>query len=164
MSNGIEARMTTTTGITFTVNVAVNEVNLALAGTPYFITIPAVQYFGAGENINLKGYCLSLPYQFGQGSMPDPMWFKLGWEDGAAAAGVIPEVGVSGQIHIPDPNVWYDSDVFIKNPSPTNVKWGLQCTAISGKVSMINAPAALDTEILNAQIHLRVQHTQQITA
>lgn len=168
MSNGIETRVATKTGITFTVNTAVNQVGLTLTGTPVFEGNVGVQYFAPGDNITLKGFCLSLPYQFGQGNMqiPGAMYFQLGWFDSGAGNGSVNEVGDTGLLNIPDPNVWYDMDVFVeyKSPIATGLKWGLRVIGLGGNISMINAPAALDTDVLNAEIHFRVQHTSPMTA
>lgn len=164
MAEGIETRIATSGGITFTVNTALTEVSLALAGNPVFSANVAVVYFAAGDNIILRGYGLSLPYQFGQGSMDYPMFFQLGWYDSAAGSGSVTEVGDTGLIHIPDPNYFYEMAVFVPYPSGASGKWGLRVDGLGGMVSMINAPAALNTEILETQIHLRVQHTSAMLA
>lgn len=164
MSNGIESRVATKTGITFTVNTAVNEVQLFLAGNPAFEENAGLQYFAAGDNIIIRGFCLSLPYQFGQGSMDIPMFFQLGWFDSGIGSGNVEEVGGTGYVNIPDPNVWYDMEVFVPYKSTASLKWGLQVNGLGGYVSMINAPAALNTVELEAQIHLRVQRTSPMLA
>ena len=168
MSDGIESRIATRTGITFTVNTAVNNVNLALIGNPVFSSNVAIVYFAPGDNIIIKGVCLSLPYQFGQAKMSPPMFFQLGWYDSGAGNGNVDEVGDTGYINIPDPNVWYDMNVYVPYQSPNigaaSLKWGLRVIGLGGEVSMINAPAALNTEVLNAQIHFRIQHTSAMLA
>jgi len=158
MSNGIEARLATKGGITFTVDTAVTDVALILTGNPHFEVGVGRQYFAPGDNIIIKGFCFSFPYQFGQGIMDDVLFFQLGWFDSGAGTGNINEVGDTGFINIPDPNVWYDMDVFVPVPT-TTLKWGLQVNGLGGYVSMINAPAALNEDELQAQLHLRVQHT-----
>lgn len=164
MADGIETRIATRQGITFTVNTALNEAALLLAGNPVFAGNVAIQYFAPGDNIIIKGVDFVYPYQFGQGSMDEPIFFQLGWFDAAAGNGPVNEVGDTGLINIPDPNYWYDMNVFVPYPAGITTKWGLRVIGLGGNVSMINAPAALNTEVLEAQIHLRIQHTSAMLA
>jgi len=161
MTQGIESRISTKTGITFTVSVPATEVALNLAGTPPLSSNPVIVNFAEGENIIIKGFCLSLPYQFGQGMMDDVLFFQLGWSDNTTHSGSVNEVGDTGYMIVPDPNVWYDMDVFVPWESLTDAdsKWKLEIVGLGGWVSMLNAPAVLNLDVLQAQIHFRVNHT-----
>lgn len=155
---GIVSRLSTFGGITVTVNTAANEVAVILVGTPDLSVNGAIMNFLQGDNFTVEGFSLSLPYQFGQGTI-SPGFFQLGWRDNAANNGSVDEVGDGGRINIPDPNQWYDTFAFIPQPATVADKYHLEVVGLGFNVSMFNAPAVLNTAVLACAIHLKVRHT-----
>ena len=161
MSQGIESRISTFQGLTFTVDTLLTDAGLLLTGTPDLSVNAAIQYLQYADNCTIKGFCMSFPYQFGQGIFAggDPMFVQLGWADSGVNSGSVNEVGDTGRINIPDPNYWYDMDVFVPCPDTAASKWKFQIVGLGGYVSMINAPAVLDEDDLDVTFHLKIQHT-----
>lgn len=167
MTQGIESRLATRGGITFTVNTALDSVPLVLTGAPSLLVNAGVKYLPYGENCIIKGFCLSHPYQFGQGPIDqgsnEPMFVQLGWRDSAGNNGTIQQVD-TGLFNIPDPNVWYDTDIFIPQPAAVTNKWFFEIIGLGGEVSMFNVPADLNTDVLDSCFHLKILHTLALTA
>jgi hypothetical protein len=169
MPQGIESRLSTFTGITFTVNTAAIDASLMLTGNPDLLVNGAVQNLAYGDNCIIKGFCLSLPFQFGQGAMDqggdgNPAMIQLGYRDNLGNNGSVNEVGDTGRINIPDFNVWYNVDIFVPQPANVGAKWYFEILGLLGKVSQIYAPAALNEAELNACFHLKIVHTLAMIA
>ena len=92
------------------------------------------------------------------------MFVQVGWQDLSGNNDSVDELGDTGRLNIPDPNVWYDTDTYVPFPSTADSKWFFEVIGLGGNVSMINAPAALDTETLMAQFHMRLRHTTGLIA
>lgn len=160
MAQGIETRLSTFGGITFTVNTAATDAALVLAGTPDLSVNGVIMNLPYGDNCIIKGCCLSMPYQFGQGifTAGAPADIQLGWRDASGNNSSVSEVGDTGRINIPDFNVWYDLDIFIPQPA-VDSKWHFEIRGLAGNVSQIYAPAALNEDELAACFHLKILHT-----
>ena len=165
---GITSRVATFTGITFTVNTAANDVPLVLAGTPDLLIDGVNGHFLQGENFIIEGFCLSLPYQFGQGEINNggagqPGYFMLGWRDTIGNNGSLNQVGILGRINISDANYWYETYTFVRQPILVAGNYFMEITGLSYNVSMFNCPATLNEEVLNAAIHVKVRTTYSLT-
>lgn len=163
MSQGIESRLSTHGGLTVTVNTAVDEVAAAVAGTPELSVNGTVMNLAYGDNCHIKGFALCFPFQFGQGAIDvggdSPMFVQLGWVDDNAHSGSVTEVGDTGLINIPDPNYWYDMDIFVPMPAAVDSKWNFRIDGFGANVSMLNVPDDLDTDVLDLAFHLKIVHT-----
>ena len=161
---GITNRIATTAGITVTVNTAVNSVNLVVAGTPDLSINGIIGNIAEGENCIIEGFSLALPYQFGQGEFDSVGFARIGWRDDSGNNDPVTELGANGQINIPDPNYWYDTFTYVPFPTAADSKWHFEILAIVFEVSMFNVPAALNTEELLCQFHLKIRTTTELIA
>lgn len=166
---GIVSRLSTFTGITFTVDTGVDDVALILTGTPDLSVNGAIMNFPEGDNIIIEGFELAFPFQFGQGAMDsggagNPMFFQLGWKDNGGHSGSVDEVGDTGRINVPDPNYWFDTFAFVNQPATIDSKWHLEIVGLGGRVSMFNVPDDLNEDVLNACIHMKVRSTSTLIA
>lgn len=168
MIEGIESRLATITGLTVTVDTAVTEVAAALAGNPVLSVNGTIQNLAYGDNCLITGFCLAFPYQFGQGSMDqiatDSMFVQLGWADNGGHNGSVDEMGDTGLINIPDPNYWYDCNVYVPMPATVDSKWHFRIDGFGANVSMLNVPDDLDEEVLALVFHLKIKHTLALIA
>lgn len=169
MAQGIESRLALVNGgITFTVNTAVSDVSWNLVANSNLSVNGAIMNLPYADNCEILGFCLSYPYQFGQGQIDqgasNPMFVQLGWCDQTGNNGSVDEVGDTGLINIPDPNVWYDCNVHVPCPDTADSKWRFRLIGGLGEVSMINAPAGLNAEELDICFHLRIRSTLALVA
>jgi len=160
---GITNWLVSADGITFTVDTALDEVAIALAGTPDLELNGATKYINEGENCIVEGFALTFPYQFGQGTL-SPLRFQIGWRDSGGNNGAVTELGDTGRINIPDPNYWYDTFTYVPYPATAAAKWHFEITGIIGRVSMFNCPAGLDEEELDIRAHLKIRTTTGLIA
>ena len=145
-------------GVTVTVDTAAKVVNAVLTGTPEFIDNTSNLYFDLKDNVLIEEIQVSLPYQFGQGTIT-PAQIRLSWEDTAAHSGDVTEFGDEGRLYIPDIAQPYSLTNFIEFPATATTKYKLMLTNFDLSVSMINAPAALHGDVLNINVFLKVRHT-----
>lgn len=160
---GITNWLVTADGLTVTVNTAVDQVGIALAGTPDFELNGATKYINEGENCIIEGFALCFPYQFGQGLL-SPLRVQIGWRDSGGNNGSVNELGDTGRVNIPDPNYWYDTFTYVPYPTTATAKWHFEIVGIVGSVSMFNAPAALNTDELQIRAHLKIRTTTDLIA
>lgn len=163
MPQGIESRLSNNLGgLTFTVDTTLTDASISLTGTPDLSVNGPIQHLTFGDNCIIKGFCLSFPYQFGQGERlsGESMFIQLGWVDSSGANfGPVNEVGDTGRINIADPNYWYETDIYVPQPSTATSKWNFRIVGALGRVSQINAPAVLDMDELDISFHLKISHT-----
>jgi len=156
--NGILNNLYAIGGMTFTVDTTVNEVVIAFAGTPDFTINSLTKKFARGDQIKLEGYEISLPYQFGQGSFSNDIYaFILQYRDSNGHTGFFGDYITNSLFNVPDPNIMYDTDYLIPTPSNVDTTWWLEVGYLNGYVSMINAPASLNTQVLDVVVHLKVR-------
>lgn len=147
-------------GITVTVDNTANEVGLILTGTPAIVQEAALPYFAAKDNVMIESITFDFPYQFGQGSLSNPLQIQLYWNDPiAATSGVVPDFGQNGLLFVPDCNVEYPVGAFFEWPALATTKFNFEIRGLFGNVNMINAPASLNLAVLDAAIYLKVRHT-----
>lgn len=119
------------------------------------------QYFAPGDNLLLQFVSNNLPYGFGQGTGRHKI--TMVWLDNTDAVIPIPELADNSLFDIPEfcEGLRFPGDgLFIKTPvTPTGTHFNLAFTIVDCNVSMINAPAVLLGETLEAMYYLGVTHT-----
>lgn len=146
---------------TFTVNLAVNEVQIT--GTPNLLEAAVGaglrQYFNENDNFNLVSVWLTLPYCFCSGNT-DHLRIQIRGQDTVPNTFGLNVLPLNGWQWIPTENVETGLNTFVPwDTTPFADPWGLYCEA-DGYVSMINAPAALDGETLDVWGFAKVEHNQ----
>jgi hypothetical protein len=164
-SNLVEVlKVSSATRQVFTVNTAVNEVSIPVGPTTILEDVFGFNYFKRMDSPLLLEAGIMLPYSFGLST--EPVYIALDWLDDAgvgefsAAAFTIPagpcsisfSGGSSPGLFLPHPGLGLGSI------SPWAGKARLRMTVITGKVSMINAPAAL-TGDFKVIPWVRLQHS-----
>lgn len=147
------------TGITVTVNNTVNEVGLILTGTPPIVQTVGNPYFAPNDNVLIESISFVMPYQFGQGSLGNPMQCELYWNEFGGGDGVISEFGANGRLFVPDVNIEYPVGAFFEWPVGATGKINFEIRGLLGNVNMINAPASLHLAVLDAAVYLKVRHS-----
>lgn len=155
---------------TFTVNVAVTEVNVNFAAVPDFFwgvfsTPSGLNIFEPQDNLIVQSMTLQLPYCFGLGSLPS--WWGLAWKDAGTTTGyAVPEWSTDGRQFMPVTNVEIPLDVYLPHNPLLGPPFqpGQLCVGIADfTISMIGVPAALDSLELPIQIALKVEHNFDLT-
>lgn len=166
-SNLVEVlKVSAATRQTFTVNSAVNEVAIALGGTNLLEDVYTFNYFKRMDSPLLLEAGVMLPYGFGLST--EPLYIGLDWLDDAgvgefvAASFSIPagpcsisfSGGTSPGLFLPHPGLGQGTI------SPWAGRARLRMTILSGSVSMVNLPTALNTiGALKVVPWIRVQHS-----
>lgn len=153
---------------TFTADNAVAEVAVNSVGPNAPFSQDGTNiWFQRGDHLLLKTLWISLPYQYGWGSIPFPepsitmFWFG---EDGTLLD--IPELGVGSRLILPTVcgKVEFPPDgLFLRQP--TNLFAGrvrLVLGDITLNVSQINGPTILNAQELEVGIFLQVFHTLEM--
>lgn len=147
--------------IEFTADNTVTDKPLSLTGgAAIFEDASGKNNFIFGENIIIERLYVQFPYQFGIGALDtiEPK-LTLGWtENPAGASGTVNEFGNAGEDYFLDPATQYNIPIYFDAPSDL-IKWQLRIDAITGNVSQINSPAALNGLVLNIRVYLLIRHT-----
>lgn len=155
---------------TFTVNTAVENVAVANPANGWLVDPSANGFFQNGESSVLLSVGFRLPHNFvlGQtpGAAPTPISGALDLFYQARAGGPFFNYlnEASGRIFVPFENYELASDVFIDS-SGVGDDWRLRSLFTTlPVVSMVNVPAALNTNIYACSVFVKILHNNNIIA
>lgn len=163
---GITNYIATFDQLTFTVDTGATDVPIVWGGAAEFHSADATPdpFFEAGDNIFIENVEIIFPYQFGQGVLSTKLSLSVEWYSDGGLNGPITNLGDNGRLNVPDPNCLFPVNTPVYYPSPDETKWGLRVNDMDGNVSMINAPAVLNSEVLLVIAILKVRSTYEMIA
>jgi hypothetical protein len=121
------------------------------------------EWFSVGDNMNVLGMVVNIPYGFGQGSgevIVGPRW---GFDGGGLS--LIPEFGGdrndSSRIFVPNAcdGLDFPDKLYLAAPTGTGL-FRMMLLNFQMNVSMVNLPTILDGETIKVQVSMIIEHSK----
>lgn len=173
-----------TTGAHFTVNLAVDSVNLAsFSGVPEFLYAGnGGTLFALGDNFVVLSIGYFVPERFvlaefgGTGNMPVATAQLFFYDNVTTVETEVGGLGDDGMIRVPFANYEMSVGTFVRpaqnrvedipspvtNPFRLKMKFPITSMGLTPQVSMINVPAALDGKDINVTPFVKILHNTKL--